>query len=139
MRELALYKNCIVIIITIDFPPFPGGHALHVAGKADSFEKGQKMAAHAIKTGSAKKKFMDMLHAQGVSKQNVKDLFKHRKIESGLSPVLPVAHYFTHLSAEHTGQYLLIAVTLRYGSANPNTYTVEFYYFYWEKVTRMAV
>ncbi|KAK2189926.1 hypothetical protein NP493_93g01044 [Ridgeia piscesae] len=80
-----------------------GGHALHVAGKADSYEKGQKMAAHAIKTGSAKKKFMDMLHAQGVSKQNVKDLFKHRKIESGLSPVLPVAHYFTHLSAEHTG------------------------------------
>ena len=84
--------------------PFVGGHALHVAGKAESFEQGQKMAEHSIKSGAAKKKFMDMLHAQGVTKQNVKDLVKHRKIESGLSPVLPVAHYFTHLSAEHTGR-----------------------------------
>ena len=84
--------------------PFTGGHALHVSGKAESFELGQKMAAQSIKSGNAKKKFMDMLHAQGVTKQNVKDLCRHRKIESGLSPVLPVAHYFTHLSAEHTGE-----------------------------------
>ena len=101
---LSAYRRACAARIGIWHCPLTGGHALHVSGKAESFELGQKMAAQSIKSGNAKKKFMDMLHAQGVTKQNVKDLCRHRKIESGLSPVLPVAHYFTHLSAEHTGE-----------------------------------
>ena len=81
----------------------PGGHVLHEMNHAANPTDGQQMVDNVLKNGASKKKFMAMLQAQGVSKTNVKAMFKHTKKDT-LPPGLPVAQYFTHLSTSETGQ-----------------------------------
>merc|ERR1711976_190770 len=76
-----------------------GGHILHEAGVAENPEEGQKRVHRVIRDGHAKKKFSQMLKAQGVDKADLKSLLKARKDPDKLSSVLPCANYFTHLSS----------------------------------------
>ena len=77
---------------------------LHESGRVSSPDEGTTMVAKVIKNGAAKKKLMAMLQAQGVAKHNVKAMLKHKRHEAGLSAVLPIANYFTHLPTEETGE-----------------------------------
>ena len=76
--------------------------------RVDTPATGQKLVNKVIKDGSAKKKFMEMLHAQGVDKATVKALFKHTKKDT-LPPGLPKASIFTNLSTTETGESHIIS------------------------------
>ena len=71
--------------------------------RVDTAQTGEKLVKKVLKDGSAKKKFIAMLLAQGVDKATVKNLFKHRKDPKEMPSALPTAQYFTHLSTPESG------------------------------------
>ena len=76
---------------------------LQEMNRVDTAANGEKLVAKVLKDGSAKKKFIAMLLAQGVDKSTVKNLFKHRRSHTEMPSCLPIAQYFTHLSTSETG------------------------------------
>ena len=90
-----------------------GGHLLHEAGVADNPELGQQRVHRVIRDGHARKKFGQMLRAQGVDKADLKSLLKSRKDPNNMSSVLPTANYFTHLSSpDECGKFHKVKHTL---------------------------
>ena len=89
-----------------------GGHVLQAMNRVDTAQNGEKLVAKVLQDGSAKKKFIAMLQAQGVDKATVKNLFKHRKDPNEIPQVLPTAQYFTHLTTSETGFVHMINTTI---------------------------
>ncbi|KAL5270917.1 hypothetical protein ACHWQZ_G001544 [Mnemiopsis leidyi] len=73
-------------------------HLLQMTGKVESIKDGQNMALDVLASGQALSKFLEMLEAQGVSRDTT-DKLRERKFED----VLPAAPHQTKIEAKFPG------------------------------------
>ncbi|KAL5270918.1 hypothetical protein ACHWQZ_G001544 [Mnemiopsis leidyi] len=83
-------------------------HLLQMTGKVESIKDGQNMALDVLASGQALSKFLEMLEAQGVSRDTT-DKLRERKFED----VLPAAPHQTKIEAKFPGRQTGIVRDIR--------------------------